>query len=94
MSHTEIRSEVLALEEAAKYLRLPPEAVKREAAHGAIPGRQVEGVWRFSQSALRNWLGHRDGRAVFLNQAGALREDESLDELLEAIYRERGRPEV
>lgn len=46
------------------------------------------------QSAVRDWLRRCNGRDAFLAQAGALRDDESLEELLEGIYAARGRPEV
>ncbi|MCP4658706.1 MAG: helix-turn-helix domain-containing protein [bacterium] len=94
MNQSTTRPEVLTLEDAAHYLRLPGETVAREAATGGIPARQIEGTWRFSQSALSAWLARRDDRAVLLRQEGALRDDDSLDELLEAIYKARGRPEV
>ena len=35
--------------------------------------------------------GFKDSREVLLNQAGAFKDDETLDELLEFIYKERGR---
>ncbi len=38
--------------------------------------------------------GEVDGRAIFLSQAGALSDDETLAELRDSIYAERGRPEV
>ncbi len=36
----------------------------------------------------------KDSRAILLSQAGALKDDDTLDELLEHIYRERGRSET
>lgn len=85
---------VLTLEDAAAFLRLPEETVERRAALGEIPGRQIEGAWRFLLSALEDWLRRPDPRSVLLSQAGALAEDESLEELLAQIYAARGRPEV
>ena len=38
--------------------------------------------------------GFRDARVILLNQAGALKDDDTLDELLAHIYRERGRSET
>jgi len=94
MEQTATRPEVLTLEEAARYLRLTPEAVARQAATGNIPGQRVEGSWRFLQAALTDWLGPRDYRAVLLQQAGALANDDSLAELRAVIYQTRGRPET
>lgn len=93
MNRAATTPDVLTLEDAAEYLRLPREAVEQEAAAGAIPGRQISGHWRFLRRTLRDWLG-RDGRSVALRQAGALQDDDSLDELLASIYAARGRPEV
>ncbi len=37
-------SEVLTLDEAAEYLRLPRESIERQAALGRMPGRRIEGA--------------------------------------------------
>jgi hypothetical protein len=94
MSQAAKLSEVLTLQEAAEFLRLPPETVERQALQGNIPGQLIEGSWRFLHAALEDWLRHQDQRAVLLRQAGALADDDSLPELLESIYQARGRPEV
>jgi excisionase family DNA binding protein len=101
--------EVLTLEEAADYLRLPVETVEREAARGQIPGRCIEDTWRFLKSAIDEWLRDwerreelfelaarrvPDSREVLLEQAGALADDESLSELRDSIYTKRKRPET
>ena len=85
--------EVLTLEDAGRLLKLSPDAVARQAESGQIPGRQVEGSWRFLLSALEDWLGQRDSKAIFFEQAGAFRDDESMDELVSEIYRARRRPD-
>ena len=86
--------EVLTLEEAAAFLRVSPDAVMRLVVQQALPGRQIEGQWRFLRAALADWLRERSGRAVLLSQAGALANDESLPQVRAAIYKERGRPEA
>ena len=85
---------VLTLAEAAEFLRLQVRTIERLAREGEIPGRHVEGEWRFLSSALADWLAHRDQRSILLRQAGALADDESLAELRSQIYAARGRPEV
>jgi excisionase family DNA binding protein len=87
-------SEVLTLEEAANYLKLPSETIEREATQGNIPGRRIADSWRFLKSAIDDWLRAQDNRTILLRQAGALKDDPYLDEMLEMIYRERGRPEI
>jgi excisionase family DNA binding protein len=85
---------VLTLEEAAAYLRLPPETVARQNSQGEIPGRQVGTEWRFLQSALDEWLSMRDSRRALLRHAGSFTDDESLGDLRSEAYRQRGRPET
>lgn len=88
------KREVLTLEEVARYLRLPKDTVVRQAAQGAIPGRQIEDTWRFLKAAIDDWLRSYDSRTLLLQQAGALTEDESLPALLKTIYASRKRSEV
>jgi excisionase family DNA binding protein len=83
--------EVLTLEEAAAFLRLPNDTVKRLALRGSLPGRKIGRHWRFSKSALEHWLSGYDGRAVLLQQAGAFADDDTLMPMLEDIYKKRGR---
>jgi excisionase family DNA binding protein len=88
------RPEVLTLEEAADYLRLPPSEVRRLVAEQDLPGREINGEWRFLKAGLEDWLCHRSGRAILLAQAGALADDDALDQLRAQVYKERGRPEA
>jgi excisionase family DNA binding protein len=92
MSHF-VLSEVLTLEEAAAYLRLPLETIERQASQGQIPGRRIEETWRFLKSAIDDWLRAQDSRAILMQQSGALAGDEYADELLAMIYRDRQRSE-
>jgi excisionase family DNA binding protein len=94
MSHVMETPEVLTLDEVAAYLRLPKETIARQAAQGAIPGRQIEDTWRFLKAAIDEWLRSHDSRTLLLQQAGALAADESLPALRELIYAARKRPEV
>ncbi len=86
--------DVLTLDEVAQYLRLPRETVERQALQGKIPGRLIEESWRFLKRSIDHWLESHDSRAIFLYQAGALSDDETLAQLRDSIYAERGRPEV
>jgi excisionase family DNA binding protein len=95
--------EVLTLGEAAVFLRLSEPAVQRLALDGRLPGRAVEGQWRFLRSALRIWLAGTDfekppARAAHLSNAerllavaGCLADDDSLEAMVEEIYRDRRR---
>ncbi|NJL30084.1 MAG: helix-turn-helix domain-containing protein [Thermoanaerobaculia bacterium] len=86
-------ADILTLSDAAGYLRLPVETVERQANQGSIPGRLIEGSWRFLRSALEDWLARRDSRQALLQQAGVFADDEKLADLRSTIYADRGRPE-
>ncbi len=86
--------DVLTLDEVANYLRLPKETIEREAAQGHIPGRRIEDTWRFLKAAIDDWLRSHDSRILLLQQAGVLAGDETLPELRDKIYEQRGRSEV
>ena len=70
MNHVIKKREVLTLEEVARYLRLPKDTIVRQAAQGAIPGRQIEDTWRFLKAAIDDWLRSYDSRTLLLQQAG------------------------
>jgi hypothetical protein len=105
---------VLTLGEAAAFLRVPEEDLKRDADGGLLPGRLVAGQWRFVKQALADWLSSavpqaRQGAAGgelpdvvlkarraginddVLSSFGAFADDETLEPLVEEIYRARKR---
>jgi helix-turn-helix protein len=47
---------VLTLSEAAVFLRVSEEGLKKDADAGLLPGRLVGGEWRFVKHALVEWL--------------------------------------
>ncbi len=47
---------VLTLEEAAEFLRVSQESVRRLAATNQLPGRLIDGEWRFWVEAVVSWL--------------------------------------
>lgn len=47
---------VLTLREAASFLRLPIATVAQLASEKKLPAFAIEGKWRFSHSALEEWL--------------------------------------
>lgn len=52
----QVHPDVLSLEEAATMLRVEPDDIKEMAEAGDLPGRKVGSQWRFSRTALMNWL--------------------------------------
>src|SRR5438105_4179629 len=89
------RYEVLTAAEAARFLRLTKSRLLQLAEKRQVPARKIDGDWRFLRSALEDWLrGKPSSREIFLAQAGAFKDDETLMPMLEAIYKARGRPMV
>jgi len=88
-------NEVMTLREAAAYLRLPEPEVLRMVREQGLPAREVGTEWRFFKTAVQFWLsqplrkGEKEG---IWSMAGSWKDDPYLDEMLETIYRGRGRP--
>lgn len=84
-------AEVMALVEAATYLRLPEAEVLRLVSEQQLPGRQVHDDWRFLKAALQDWLRSPSSRKQgLLMQIGAFQDDPDLDDMLREISRQRG----
>jgi nitrogen PTS system EIIA component len=58
----------------ATYLHLTPAQVARLADRGKLPGRKVQGQWRFAQAEIHHWLENRIG----LSDENELQQVESL----------------
>src|SRR5437868_98734 len=86
--------DVLTLAETAAYLRVPAKEVLRMVVSEKLPGRKFGAEWRFFKRALQNWLGGYQGKKGLLSQLGTNRDDPYLDEMLENIYAQRGRPQT
>lgn len=89
--------DVMTLAEAAAYLRLPEESVVAAATGQGLPGRLVGGEWRFLKSAIQQWLSVSQPtaemrKAALLAFAGSWKDDPYLEDMVEEIYRKRGRP--
>jgi nitrogen PTS system EIIA component len=67
----------------AAYLHLMPDQVARLADRGKLPGRKVQGQWRFSQADVHHWLERRIG----------LSDEEELQQM-ESILRSAGHREA
>jgi len=89
MSRQTKTNAIFTLAEAARYLRLSQEAVKKQAQRGDIPGRQVGKHWRFLKAALDDWLRRPSSKSVLLEMAGAFKDDDTLPELRKAIQAAR-----
>jgi hypothetical protein len=61
--------------------------------HG-LPGRLIGPEWRFARAAVQEWLRtppQPSSRESLLALAGVWKDDPDVDDILEEIYRRRGR---
>lgn len=87
--------EVLTLAEAAAYLRVKEDDLLRKIGPQGIPGRLIGDEWRFLKSALQDWLRapiQKSSKEALMAVAGSWKDDPYFDELLQDIYKQRGRP--
>jgi excisionase family DNA binding protein len=87
--------EVLTLAEAAAYLRVPEPEVVRMVGPRGLPGRLLGTEWRFSKTALDQWLRTPPApstRESLLALTGVWKDDPDVEEMLQEIHRRRGRP--
>jgi excisionase family DNA binding protein len=49
-------TDIMTLEEVAKYLKLQPQTVYKWAQEGQIPGAKLGKEWRFRRSILDEWI--------------------------------------
>ncbi len=90
-------SEIMTLAEAAAYMRLPEADLITAIQDQKFPGRLVNGEWRFLKSAIQQWLSvsepPKEGlNAAMLAMVGKWKDDPYLEDMVEEIYRRRGRP--
>ena len=83
--------DVLTLTDAAGYLKLAEDVVAGLAERKEIPGRKVGDQWRFLRAAIQDWLRQPSAPDFWQTHFGALADDPYRDEMLEEIYRRRGR---
>ncbi|MDQ6693218.1 MAG: helix-turn-helix domain-containing protein [Chloroflexota bacterium] len=86
--------DVLTLDELALYLKLSRKIVERQAVVGTLPGRRIEGNWRFLRSAIDHWLSAQSTETsvtLFLQQAGIFAANEAMETMLADIYAAHGR---
>jgi Helix-turn-helix domain len=86
---TSVLPNILTLEETAAYLRLSPETVAQRVLQGDIPGQYIDNTWHFLKPEIDRWQRTHDKRATLLRQAGALADDDTLENLQADIDRAR-----
>jgi hypothetical protein len=63
----------------------------------ALPGRKIEGEWRFLMAGLQDWLRAPtagSGKETFLALAGVWRDDPDIEQIVRDAHRRRGRTGV
>lgn len=48
--------EILTLKEAAEYLRMNPEVLRKQLVIGEIPAKKIGRVWKFSKRLLQKYV--------------------------------------
>ena len=61
---SEVGDEVLTLDEVAKLLKVPVDAVRSRAEEGELPGRRFGKDWRFARVAVLAWLKNGEKRGA------------------------------
>lgn len=87
--------DVLTLAEAAAYLRFSEADVLRLITEQGLPARQLAREWRFSKAAILQWLSTpppMGSKEAQMSVIGSWKDDPDLEDMLEEIYRKRGRP--
>ena len=49
-------ADLMTVEQAAQYLRLSADSVRRKARNGELPAAKVGRGWRFSEEVLKRWI--------------------------------------
>lgn len=84
---------VLTLAEAAKLLRVSEAGLLADVIDGRVPCRLVAGEWRFTKEAIFEWLRQPEvnveAKKSMLSVIGAFKDDDTLEPMVEEIYRRR-----
>jgi excisionase family DNA binding protein len=91
---TTFSSDVLTLAEVAAYLRVSEADIVDLMRRKGMPGRKIGNEWRFLRTAVQEWLRLPEKENFWWKHFGALKEDPYLDQMLDQIYRDRGRPQT
>lgn len=91
------QKEVFDLHDAATFLKVSEDEVLRMVKGQGLPARQIGDGWRFLKAAVCDWLRagtppRLSGKEALLALAGAWKGDPHLEDMVEEIYRKRGRP--
>lgn len=59
-AENEIKNEVWEVSQAAAYLKVHPDTVRKYAKEGTIPGQKIGTDWRFSSIALYEYVSRKN----------------------------------
>ena len=83
--------EVMTLGETATYLRLDEDEVVRMIREQGLPARLAGTERRILKAAVQQWLSQAPTPKGIWTAAGSWKDDPYLDEMVQEIYRARGR---
>lgn len=81
--------DVMTLKQAAEYLQITQDVLRKEADAGRIFGQRLGGEWRFLRAVIIEWLRTPSLPRRPPSGVGADYLDENPDEMIASIYRER-----
>jgi excisionase family DNA binding protein len=87
-------TEILTVAEAAAFLRVSEAAVLELADAGQLPARKIGNDWRFLKEAIVDWLRRPQPvselkKKSMLSVIGVFKDDDTLEAMVEEIYRQR-----
>ena len=90
-----VDTDILTLEEAAAFLRVPAKGLQKDAADGHVPSKVVAGEFRFSKTQLQAWLGTpcekrgKSAKEQLMAVFGSWKDDPTVDAMMAEIERRR-----
>jgi excisionase family DNA binding protein len=95
MNRIVVKNGTLTLSQASNYLHIRKPVLEKLAEQGRVPARRQGKSWRFSRDTLDRWLRVGiESEIALLQQAGTFKDDPDLMEILDNIYKSRGRTEL
>ena len=64
-------SQVMTVQELARYLRMKPVTIYKHAAQGKIPGFKVGASWRFKRRTIDKWIAGQESERKYSYSASA-----------------------
>jgi excisionase family DNA binding protein len=86
--------DVMTVAEAAAYLRVSEAEILELMRRQGLPARKIGNQWRLLKAAIQDWMRLPEKESFWWRHFGALRDDPYLEQMIEQIYHDRGRPQT